>query len=169
MADLKISLLKTLKHEGGYVNLPSDTGGETNFGITKRTAISAGYTGSMKELTLERACEIYKLLYWDRIKAENISNQNIADELFDTFVNCGIRLTVIFLQKAYNKFSKGSSLVVDEIIGIKTVEAINSYKKPERLEKAMNAEQCKHYCELAEKNEQFEEFYFGWLDNRVAI
>jgi lysozyme family protein len=40
MADLKISLLKTLKHEAGYVNQPSDQGGERNFGITKRTAIS---------------------------------------------------------------------------------------------------------------------------------
>ena len=78
MADLKISLLKTLKHEGGYVNHPSDPGGETNLGITKRTAISSGYTGSMKELTLERACEIHKLLYWNRIEAENISNQNIS-------------------------------------------------------------------------------------------
>ncbi|HFC6667126.1 TPA: glycosyl hydrolase 108 family protein, partial [Neisseria meningitidis] len=29
---------RVLSHEGGYVNHPKDPGGETNWGITKRTA-----------------------------------------------------------------------------------------------------------------------------------
>ncbi len=31
---------RVLSHEGGYVNHPQDPGGETNWGITKRTAMA---------------------------------------------------------------------------------------------------------------------------------
>ena len=39
---------RVLSHEGGYVNHPKDPGGETNWGITKRTALANGYTGAMR-------------------------------------------------------------------------------------------------------------------------
>ena len=34
---------RLIGHEGGYVNDPRDPGGETNWGITKRTAQANGY------------------------------------------------------------------------------------------------------------------------------
>ena len=40
-----------IKVEGGYVNDPSDSGGETNYGITKHVARKYGYKGSMKRFT----------------------------------------------------------------------------------------------------------------------
>ena len=36
---------RVIGHEGGYANDPRDTGGETNWGITKRTARENGYLG----------------------------------------------------------------------------------------------------------------------------
>ena len=130
---------------------PSDPGGETAYGITKKTAVAAGYIGNMKDLTVDKACEIYKQLYWDKIKGDDINFQCVASELFDTAVNCGIKRAVTFLQKAYNKLVKGSPLTEDGLIGPKTIAAVNSYHKPQRLEKAMNAEQCRYYSELVEK------------------
>ena len=47
---------KVLKHEGGYVNDPTDLGGETNYGITKRFYPDV----DIKNLTEEQAKEIYK-------------------------------------------------------------------------------------------------------------
>ncbi|HFC6159027.1 TPA: glycosyl hydrolase 108 family protein, partial [Neisseria meningitidis] len=46
---------RVLSHEGGYANHPKDPGGETNWGITKRTAQANGYNGSMRAMTREQA------------------------------------------------------------------------------------------------------------------
>ena len=53
-----------LEHEGGYVNDPKDPGGETNFGIAKRSHPDV----DIKNLTKESAKEIYKEVYWDNNK-----------------------------------------------------------------------------------------------------
>ena len=42
---------RLIGHEGGYVNDTRDPGGETNWGITKRTAQANGYQGNMRVMT----------------------------------------------------------------------------------------------------------------------
>lgn len=49
-----------LKHEGGYSNDPSDPGGETNFGISKRYHPNV----DIKNLDARGAAEIYLNEYW---------------------------------------------------------------------------------------------------------
>jgi len=47
--------------EGGYVNDPNDPGGETNYGISKRSHPDE----DIKNMTLARAIELYREHYWD--------------------------------------------------------------------------------------------------------
>ena len=49
---------EVLKREGGYVNDPDDMGGETRFGISKRSYPDI----NIKELTIEKAtcCELHR-------------------------------------------------------------------------------------------------------------
>jgi len=47
--------------EGGYVNNPSDPGGETNYGISKRQYPNV----DIKNLSLADALAIYEKDYWD--------------------------------------------------------------------------------------------------------
>ena len=54
---------RTIGHEGGYVNNPKDPGGETNWGITIKTARENGYTGSMKSMSRLQAKEIYRVAF----------------------------------------------------------------------------------------------------------
>jgi lysozyme family protein len=49
-----------LEHEGGYVNDPQDPGGETNFGVAKRSHPDV----DIKNLTKDGAKEIYYQDYW---------------------------------------------------------------------------------------------------------
>lgn len=41
-----------INSEGGYVNDPSDSGGETKYGITFATARSCGITKQIEDLTI---------------------------------------------------------------------------------------------------------------------
>lgn len=49
-----------LRNEGGYVNNPTDPGGETNFGISKRSFPDV----DIKNLTQEKAVAIYRSSFW---------------------------------------------------------------------------------------------------------
>src|SRR5690349_15926724 len=72
-----------LQHEGGYVNDPNDPGGETRWGISK----IAHPKEDIKNLTKERAAEIYFHEYWLPYAAE--WSWPISICVFDSVVNCG--------------------------------------------------------------------------------
>ena len=73
-----------LHHEGGYVNDPDDPGGETNFGIAKRSHPDV----DIANLTKGGAKEIYKEHYWDKNKVESLS-EDLRHIYFDMCVNQG--------------------------------------------------------------------------------
>ena len=59
-----------LKHEGWYVNDPVDPGGETNFGIAKRSHPDV----DIKNLTEEGAKEIYYQDYWMKNRVPQLTD-----------------------------------------------------------------------------------------------
>lgn len=119
----------TIKVEGGYVNHEDDLGGATNYGITESVARSYGYEGDMKDLPLELARDIYCEDYYYKPKyylLEDIS-EAITKELFDTGVNCGVKVPVKFLQRILNVFNnKGTyydDIAADGYMGNDTLNA----------------------------------------------
>lgn len=73
-----------LKHEGGYSHDSLDPGGETNFGICKRSYPNI----DIKNLTKEKAMAIYRADFWDKLKIESLP-RNIRLLYFDCAVNQG--------------------------------------------------------------------------------
>ena len=65
-----------LRHEGGFVNHPSDPGGMTCCGVTK--AVWDAHTGKsateadMRALTPQAVQPIYKARYWDTIHGDDL-------------------------------------------------------------------------------------------------
>lgn len=105
MANFKIAISKVLMHEGGYVNDPTDNGGETYRGISRK--FHPGWVGwslvdaAKKEdhfpnnlkanLVLHGlVMAFYKSKFWDMICGDSIKSQTIADLLVDTAVLEGI-------------------------------------------------------------------------------
>jgi lysozyme family protein len=91
-----------LKHEGGYVNHPSDPGGMTNLGVTKR--VWEEWLGrpvsekEMRALTPTMVGPLYKRKYWDACRADElISGLDLA--VFDFAVNSGVGRSIKMLQK----------------------------------------------------------------------
>lgn len=101
-------------HEGGYVHHPKDPGGETKFGISKR----AYPDENIKDLSLDRAKQIYRRDYWDKVEAENLPPE-IRFDVFDVAVNSGVGTAVKMLQRA--AFAEA-----DGILGPRTRLAIKS-------------------------------------------
>jgi lysozyme family protein len=164
--------------EGGYVNDPADSGGETNYGITVEVARAAGYGGPMVDLPRGVAFNIYAARYWDAVGADKLAalSEAVAAEVVDTAVNMGASRAVRFLQRALNVLNAGATvfndLTVDGQIGPSTIAALSIYltKRDEAvLVKALNCLQGAYYIELAERREKDEKYVYGWLTNRVKI
>ena len=94
--DFEKALKFVLKWEGGYSNDPNDPGGETKFGISKRSYPEL----DISKLTLKQAKEIYYQNYWLKTGCDELPYPfNIV--VFDTAVNMGRRRAMEFLD-AYN-------------------------------------------------------------------
>ena len=81
-----------LKWEGGYSNDPNDPGGETKFGISKRSYPEL----DISKLTLKQAKEIYYQNYWLKAGCDELPFP-FDIIVFDTAVNMGRRRAKEFL------------------------------------------------------------------------
>ena len=167
-----------IRVEGGYVNDPEDSGGETNFGITVAVARQFGYAGTMRHISRSTAFDIYSAKYWDAVKGDGLVklSELVAEEVVDTSVNMGPGRAGKFLQRALNVLNKRGSLyrdlTVDGAIGKATISALRAYldKRDEKtLVKALNCLQGAYYITLAERREKDERFVHGWFKNRVKL
>lgn len=81
--------------EGGYVNDPRDPGGETKYGISKRSYPDL----DIANLTLTDAKAIYHRDYWQRMHCEMVP-WPLSLYVFDAAVNQGPVAATRFLQRA---------------------------------------------------------------------
>ena len=151
------SIEVVLEHEGGYVNDPKDPGGETNFGIARRSHPDV----DIANLTKESAKEIYKKHYWDRNKIESLS-ENLRHIYFDMCVNQGRSRAVKILQRAAN--GKGAGLKVDGGMGPMTIGAMKGVE----LDR-VRAYRVKYYADLVTRKPDLEKFYFGWFRRALEV
>jgi len=86
---------RVLGHEGGYVNDRADPGGETNWGISKRSYPKV----DIKNLTRNQAITIYYQDFWLPVHAEELSD-GAGYQLLDSAVNSGISQSLRFAQRA---------------------------------------------------------------------
>ncbi len=105
---------RLIGNEGGYCNVPGDPGGETNWGISKRSYPDVDIRG----LTREGAKAIYLRDFWQRGQMDQY-DPAIAFQVFDIAVNSGIETAVRMLQRA-------AGVADDGHIGAVTVAAVKS-------------------------------------------
>lgn len=105
------AFLLVIGAEGVYSNDPDDKGGETKFGITKRSYPKL----DIKNLTIEQAKSIYKSDYWDKIKADALPDK-LDIVMFDCAVNQGVSTAIKLQSGSWQDFImhriKNYSLIV---------------------------------------------------------
>ena len=97
------AFVKLIQHEGHYSNLVTDKGGETAWGLSKRSYPSL----DMKTLTMNQAGEIYKRDFWDKLGCDEFVSEKLAFQVFDAAVNSGIFQATKWLQRSVNSHADG--------------------------------------------------------------
>lgn len=170
MASARKAIHHVLQMEGGYVNDPDDPGGETKYGIS-----SAAYPNvDIKNLTKEKAREIYRRDWWEPLRLDDVHDTDMAAEILDTAVNMGPRpdeqdtdhpftWAVKFAQMALSAL--GYRVNIDGKIGPETVKNLNrvSYTDRDPLLKIMNGLQFMRYWKIQEENPEQAKFMRGWM------
>lgn len=154
-----------LKWEGGFSNHKNDLGGATNKGVTLRTLKSIGLDKDMdgdvdiNDLKLLTNKDVtYKVLkpfYWDRVKADNINCQKVANALVDYIWTSGNK-GIIAIQRILN-------VSADGIVGNKTIKAINDYDCC-KLFKELNHERELYFYHICNRRPKNKVFLKGWLN-----
>ena len=146
-----------LHREGGYVNHPDDPGGETNYGIAKRSHPDE----DIKNMTMDRAATIYEKDYWKPSKATSLP-KSMQECYFDMVVNMGQRRAVKILQEACN--SKGCGLVVDGLIGKKTIAASKKIDVTR-----LQVYRILYYTNLISRKPKLSSFIVGWIRRAMEV
>mgnify|MGYP005821638141 FL=1 len=147
----------TLEEEGGYVNDPTDKGGETNYGISKRAYPDL----NIFELTEDDAIDIYWKDYWLRGKCDKVPVK-LQAIYFDMCVNFGISGAIKVLQETAN--GKGANIEVDGKIGPNTIKAIQGVS----LERVRAFRVLKFAKIVINKPEQIK-FWYGWYRRSLKV
>lgn len=166
--------------EGGYVNDPSDSGGETNHGITVAVARKYGYHGAMKLMPKAVAERIYEQQFWKEPGFNRVAqiSERLAEELFDTGVNLGTGRAAEFLQMALNALNNGgvlyNDIAEDRDIGGKTIAALQHYlaRRPgiegvEVMVRCLDCLQGAFYIDLSRRRQKDEKYVYGWFRARI--
>lgn len=121
--------------EGGWVNNPNDSGGETFMGITRKNhptwvgwkkvdayKAKAGFPGTANRDSELRDLvqKFYKVEYWDPIRADEIKSQKIAEQIVDTGVNMGITWAIRFAYRVMG-------MTEERRISDKLIDKLNTY------------------------------------------
>ena len=156
-----------------FTNDPRDPGGPTKLGVREKTledyhafkgGKAEGFPDDVRKLTPAQAKQIYREMYYERYRNDEIRDPRLSEHAFDISVHPGPDRAARWMQEEMNK--NGLPVEVDGNLGSKTLGALNR-ATPEQLRKINNG--------LAAKREQFyrkrvarkptqKDYLRGWVD-----
>lgn len=188
MANFEIAERKTAVIEGGYVNDPDDPGGETICGISRKfhpdlelwklvDGFSNKHMAPLNAVISQHIHEFYKEKFWDCYLGDSISEQDIANEIYDSGVLVGQKRITEWVQIALNVLNRNQNsypdLKVDGDFGYITLGMLNDatyfHKEKENILKLLNAYLGAYLSFKCEESPSKEKYIHGWLNARVTV
>lgn len=159
-------IIKFIQHwEDGFVNDPADHGGATNMGITLKTfRHHFGSQSSVQDLiniTPAQWETIFRSGYYNTWKANKIENDSIRLLVVDWAFHSGATNSIRRVQAALG-------LLVDGIVGDKTIAALNDGCRREAFTKIKDA-RLSFFRAIVRKNPSQQKFLSGWTNRLNAI
>ena len=166
MADFAPAFELMIRHEGGFKlhTVAGDRGGKTYAGIAFNYHPEwAGWKllesdPENPELT-RMVRDFYKANYWDKVKGDQISDQKIAESLFDFAVNAGVRTAAVLAQLV-------AGVTPDGIIGNQSVAAINQQQAAVFIPNFALAKIAR-YARIVSKDASQGKFLLGWINRTL--
>lgn len=176
MADFTKAFNLTLANEGGYVNDPDDPGGETYKGVARKTwpksliwviidelkqksALNrAPITSAEIEIDNQLQYEVkqfYYINFWQKIKGDAITDQEVANSIFDFAVNAGVNTSSSLAQMV-------AGADVDGVIGKDSILAINDFE-PDHFLAAFTVAKIARYVNIVKKRPASRKYFYGWV------
>ena len=170
MADFTQAFQLMIAHEGGYGNDPDDPGGETYKGVARK--IFSKWDGWTKVDILKRqpgfpanldkdpelqqnVSDFYRVTFWDKINGDQITNQNVANSIFDFGVNAGSGTSGSLAQMVVGAKSDG-------VIGPDSISAINSFD-PDYFLASFTVAKIARYVNIVKKRPTSRKYFYGWV------
>jgi lysozyme family protein len=153
VASFDLAIPRVLVHEGGYSSDASDPGGETNFGIAKRSHPEV----DIKNLTVDQAKEIYRKDYW---QFDAIADQAVGGKLLDMSVQFGRGTAIEMLEEVLQKL--GHAVKIDGLLDPHLVDAVNT-EDAGKLLTYLRARCAVRYAITSSANQATRKFLFGWM------
>lgn len=156
MANAELMVPHIKKYEGGWANDPDDAGGCTMSGITIGTF--QYYFGQnktcadLKRITESQWLHIFKKGFWDKMNADNITNQSLAQLCVDMVWMSGAG--------AIKKIQAALGVAADGIVGKQTLGVLN--ENPRLAFYKLWVMRYNWLCEIAKKGNN-KKFLKGWL------
>lgn len=110
-----------------------------------------------------KVTQFYQTHFWNKCKLDNITSDIVATRIFCFAVNAGVKNGVKTAQRA--AIALGKNIVVDGIIGAKSIEAFNSLNADE-FNAEMKVQEWGYYQRIIEKNPHLAIYENGWK-NRI--
>ncbi|ANR86430.1 peptidoglycan-binding protein [Vibrio cholerae 2740-80] len=148
-----------LRDDGGYVNDPTDKGGETKYGISKRAFPNV----DIKSLTMDDAVKIYHDNYWKPASCDEWAGP-VALLTFDSAVQHGVKPAIKMLQECAGIAGKG----VDGLVGKDTRAAVHACDV-EYLAARYVLRRSLYYARIIKNNPSQVRFIEGWHNRLVHL
>lgn len=147
-----------LKREGGYNNIKEDQGGETKFGISKRSYPDV----DIPNLTEGQARHIYKRDYFFGPGIDQLPSE-LQPLLFDYAINSGPAYAIEALQKTVGA-------TVDGKLGPDTLSKVATSSLPlTEVVRKVAKHRIRTFARICQRNPSQLKFLVGWIDRGLEF
>lgn len=165
VSDFQTAIGPLLQREGSQFIANDNGRGSCKWGITRKTAREFYPNCSdddIARMTPEQAEEFYRMHFWERYQIGRITDQALAERVFDMAVNMGGGTAVKMLQRVVG-------VKADGILGPHTA-AMTNMTQPGEVIGGLKITARRHYEQLAAADpEKYGDDLPGWLNRLERV